>query len=570
MRETKWRVVHDVLEVKNGLAVAKHPLIARAGAEIMEAGGNAVDGAVAAAFTNTVVEPYMSGIGGVGFMMVHLARENKTVVVSYPGRAALAAHERMYELEDGVGSGFLPWRKVKDETNVFGALSVAVPGTVAGLCLAHERYGRLPLAQVMAPAIRLAAEGFPVGWHTSLMLARALPYIKGQAETARIWLDNGYPRATIDPLKPALVVQKALAATLSTIAQGGADAFYRGVLTPKIVEDIKAAGGIITAEDLESYRAEIVEPLEVEYRGHRVCTVPGASGGATMAQILHLAQRFDLAPLRPDSPQGLHLLAECMRLAFADRFRHMGDDTQVPVPWQGLFNQAYRDDRADTIRPDRALEEALAGDPWRYQEAPPEGLPTPSPDRPTDDCTTHLGTMDAEGNMVSCTQTSVMLFGSGITLPQTGVLLNNGMLWFDPEPGRVNSVGPGKRGLINMAPALVLHGGEPLLTIGSSGGRKIIGSNAQIISNIIDHGLGLQQAIDAPRVDASTPQVLLDDRLPREVIEHFERLGHRAAVVGEAFTPRSFSSPVGVLRDPDTGLMTSGLDSFYPTAGAGF
>jgi len=283
-----------------------------------------------------------------------------------------------------------------------------------------------------------------------------------------------------------------------------------------------------------------------------------------------LLEAFDLAAGGPDSLRTLHLEAEAYRRAFADRYRYVGDPKQVPVPWQGLLARAYNRQRAAEIDPERATPSVEPGDPWAFAPAgaaaAASGAGMPGSGGHS---TTHLCAVDAERNVVSLTQTIVDGFGCGVVIPETGVLLNNAMLWLDPEPGRPNSIAPCKRGLNNMSPLVALRDGVPFLAVGSPGGARIVNAISQVVVNVVDHGLGIQDAIAAPRLDASGPELLLDSRLPDEVLVGLERLGHHQRVVEETFHAAHFSTPLGILIDPRDGRLHGGVHPFKESVAIG-
>lgn len=544
----RYPPVHEATGTR-GVVAAKHGLAAEAGLEMLRRGGNAVDAAVAAAFASGVVEPWMSGIGGGGYMVIRRGDTGEAVVVDYSLRAPLAAREDMFEIVPGRSSGLFPWPLVRDDANHQGWLSVAVPGTVAGLALALERFGRLDLATVMEPAIRLAAEGFPVTWYATLRIAVEAPLLARYPETARIFLPGGLPArpAAGEDLPPERIVQPDLAETLRRIARGGADEFYRGETARRIAAAMKAAGGLITEEDLARYRAEVVPALVTPYRGWQVATPPGPAGGVSLAQMLRILEGTDLAALGHNSPLYLHRVASAMRLAFEDRYARLADGAD----WEALLS-------GDHVATLQARLEA--------GRAPAAG----APGEPGGTSTTHLAAADAQGNVVSCTQTLLSLFGSRVTVPGTGILLNNGMFWFDPEPGKPNSPGPGKRPLSNMAPLVAVGpGGWPRVGLGSSGGRRILGANLQILLAIVDGGLGLGAAIGAPRIDVSTGRLLADRRLGDRTLAALAALGHDVVPVSEAPYPQHFASPAGVMAT-EAGLLVGAVDPIMPAEALAF
>lgn len=546
----------------NGMVVTKDILASQAGTEMLRDGGNAVDAAVAAAFAVGVVEPWMSGIGGGGFMLIHLAAENRTIAIDYAMRGPLAADESLFPLEEGFSNTPFGWRKVKDDANIHGWKAVAVPGTVAGLCYAHARYGRLPLARVMAPAIRYAREGFPVTWFTQGAISADAPTLARYPETAAPFFKNGFPK--VAPHSGVeLIVQADLADTLEAIAAEGPDLFYRGVLARRIAAAMATAGGLITAEDLARYQVEVVDPApSVQFGPYQLFSSPCPSGGPTLLETAAILAGTDLADVGWGSPDALHLIAEATRLAWADRFAHLCDPDLMAFPWRALLDPAYAASRRTLIDRSRAMAEAMAGAPapTAHTQGGPGG---------PDGSTTSLVTADREGNVVSLTQTLMTSFGARVTIPGTGIIMNNGMYWFDPVPGKANSVGPGKKPLNNMAPLIVQRDGKPFLAIASSGGRKIPSANLNIFLNAAVWRMGIQEAVSAPRLDVGASGIELDDRFDAQTREALRRRGHQVTAVADGIRPRPFASPTCLRIDADSGLITSGTDPFHVATALG-
>ena len=553
MHANQWLMAKTEAVAANGMVSSKHPLASLAGLEMLKQGGNAVDAAVATAFAVGVVEPWMNGLGGGGFMLVHLAKARRTLAIDFAMVAPAAAHPRMYQLEDGVYEGIFPWRKTKDNENVYGYKAICVPGTVAGLSYALDRFGTMDLATVLQPAIRYAEDGFPVDWFAMVQIALDAEVVATFPETAEIFFKHGFPRKPLEGCKQEMIRQPALAATLRRIAANGADEFYRGETARRIVAAMEANGGLISKSDLAGYEPVVSEPtVEVAYRDCIVATSPGVSGGPTLAQALGLLDGFDLGAWGRGSARSLHMIAEVLRLAFADRFSHMGESAGNESAWRTMLSQEYIACRRNLISMERAIDAILPGNP----------IPSGS--------TTHLSVVDRERNMVSLTQTLLSRFGSRVTIPGTGVLMNNGMFWFNPEPGGANEVMGGKRPLSNMAPALILRNGEPWVTLGASGGRRIIGAVLQIATDLIDYGMSMQEAIGAPRIDVSTGRLLVDSRYPAEVVERLKAMGHDLLQVTESIAPRYFASPCGIMIDRKAGVLRGGADPFHPAVSIGF
>jgi gamma-glutamyltranspeptidase/glutathione hydrolase len=531
-----------------GLVTAEHPTGAAIGAAILERGGNAVDAAVATAFAMPVVEPFMSTLAGSGTMLVHVAKTGETVCLDFNGMAPMAAHASMYRLIGGVATyALFAWPRVENDANVYGHRSVAVPGSVAGLALALQRYGTMTLKDVVEPAVRLARDGFIADWYQALNTAKYLEELAAFPETARIHLRNGRSVYRPPSMEPGdRVTNPDLAASMELIGREGPDVFYRGALAQAIHNDMAANGGLITKDDLAAYQVRVVEPLRGRYRDLDLAFSPGATGGTTALEILNILEQFPASACGFTTAAGLHVRAEAVRRAFADRFTHIGDPTVVGDAFQFLASKEHARGVAREIRRGGTARAAA---------------------RPSDDCTTHVSIVDKHRNMVSLTHTAVSLWGARVVVPGTGILLNNGMIWFDPEPGKPNSVGPGKRGMVNMVPVLGFKKGKPYLALGAPGGRKIIAAIPQVIANLVDTRGSLQAAIDAPRLHHEGSGLEIDDRVGEKNMDALAKRGHTVVKKTETYASLNFARPVGVRITPKG--LEAGLDSFGAAAAAG-
>jgi gamma-glutamyltranspeptidase/glutathione hydrolase len=553
MIRSSLRVTKRTPLADNGMVVAEHPIGAGVGARILERGGNAADAAIATAFAMTVVEPFMSTIAGGGTMLVHLARRGETACIDFNVSAPAACHERTYRLVPGVAPGALfAWHRVENDANVFGHRSVAVPGSVAGLTLALERYGTMDLAAVLEPAIALARDGFIADWYLALTTARYLEELSAVPETARTYLRDG--RWVYRP--PGMeegdrIRYPELARSLELIARDGAGAFYKGAIGQALVAEMRAHQGFITEHDLASYAVRVAPPLTGSYRGLELALPPGATGGVTALEVLNILEAFPKARVGWRTAGGLHRRAQAIRRAFADRFAHLGDAERVQAPWDRLASKAYA----------RAVAAELSGS---RKEGP---ATSHIDDGHGIDCTTHVGVVDRERNMVSLTHTAVSLYGARAVVPGTGILLNNGMIWFDPEPGQPNSIGAGKRALVNMTPLLAFKRGRPHLTLGAPGGRKIVSAVPQVLATLVDEGGSLQAAVEAPRLHDEGSDLCVDDRVGEARIAALRRLGRRVTSQHESYSTINFAKPIGIRVTP-RGL-EAGLDHLRPAAAAG-
>ncbi|HVN84015.1 MAG TPA: gamma-glutamyltransferase [Candidatus Binatia bacterium] len=474
----------------HGMVASDHALASAAGVEILQRGGNAVDAAAATALAVCVVNSSSCGIGGGGFMLAYFPRTQRAIALDYRERAPAAASRDMF-VRDG---------KAVPELSRAGGLAIAVPGEIAGLAHAVRRYGRLQLAVVMEPAIRLARDGFPIGEHLADEIARGREAIAAYPALAAVLLHaDGTARAVGERLQ-----FPALAQTLTQIADQGPQAFYSGATAADLVETVREAGGVFTRDDLASYRPLERPVLRGRYRGRTVLTMPPpSSGGGVLLQILNIIARDDLAALGAQSPTTLHLLAEAMKHAFADRAEVYGDPDFVRVPLPQLLSPRY----AETLR--NRISARTTFDRSFYGQADP----------PRDAGTSHLSVIDGEGNAVALTTTINTGFGSLVMSPRTGVILNNEMDDFAAQPGvpnvfglvgaAANAVAPRKRPLSSMTPTIVLDHGRPVLIVGGSGGPLIITATLQTLLNVVDFDLDAAAAIAAPRIhDQWVPDVL--------------------------------------------------------------
>lgn len=533
---------HDCI-APNGMVASKHRLISEAGVKIMKKDGNAVDAAVAAAFMDTVVEPGMNGIGGEGVMTIHL-ESGENIVIDYVGRPSANCSSDMYELEDVTESGWMGWYKVKDDANVVGYKACVVPGIVAGLSHALENYGTMKLKDVIEPAAKVAEEGFIVGWWTADHIFRRMEAFWKYDEWRRIYLRDGwfpYLPYTTAMASPHVLRNPELAVCLKDIIKGGPDVFYKGWIAKTIAEDMAKNDGLLTEEDFAAYEPIIVEPEPGAYRGYEIVYDPTHSG-TTMMQILNIMEGYDLEETGYGSAETLHIVSEAIGLAFADRFKYMGDPGYVDVPQNGLVSKEYAEKLRERISSDKAIA-IESGDPWPFE---PE-------------CTTALTVADKAGNMVSVNQTLVNSFGSGIVIPGTGIVMNNAMYGLNPEPGTANSIEGRKQRIQNVCPTIVLDGGEGYMALGAPGGRNIQVSVAQAIHHVIDYGMGMQDAVDAPRVTRETGTVFLDSRFPASIRDRLVAMGHNIKYVDPEL--RSWGRPVGILKNRETGMLHGGVYS---------
>src|SRR5215213_8504324 len=519
------------------MVAAKHPWAVRAGNDILDQGGNAVDAAVATAFAISVVEPWMSGLGGVGFMTIQRASGERHVV-DYFGQAPAAATPDMYELTEDFGHSTVGFSGVKDQANAYGPRSVAVPGMVRGMEVALSRFGTKTLRETVAPAVGFAEEGFEVDWYRGMLLASQQDVIRRDPETERIFLKNGQPPAPLFGEPQPRIVQRDLGVTLATIGEQGADGFYRGAVAKRI------------------------EPLVLPYRDVELVLLPYQAGGITIGETLNILNGFDLGATGFNTAITLHLIAEASRRGFADRFAYVGDPAFVNTDWRRLTSVDYAAERRAEIDPTRA---SISG--------PGAGIAATTPNLAAvganEGCTTHFSVVDSDGTMVSVTQTLTLMFGSAVTVPGTGVLLNDSMNLFDPQPGAANEIRPGKRPASSMAHVIAIRDGVPVLAVGAPGGRRIMDTCLQMTIDVIDFGMDIQSACAAPLIDCASPELLVDDRIAVDTRDRLRAMDHKVVDVEVSFSPRGFASPTGVAVDPRTGIRYGGADPFGAGIAAG-
>ena len=491
-----------------GIVVSDHPLATQAGTEILDRGGNAVDAAIATGFALAVVDQAASGLGGGGFMIIYDARDKRAHALDFRETAPEAAHADLYTRNG----------KPVPSLSLTGALAVAVPGEVAGLLAAMKRFGSLPLAALMAPAIRLATEGFPLDAALRYAIERQASNMKKFPELGRVFLVKDEV-----PPEGETIRQPDLGQTLKAVVADGADVFYQGWIAQAIVDTVKKDGGVLTLEDLKSYKPIWREPLVGSYRKRTVITMPPpSSGGVALIEMLNVLEGHQLTKLAPNSATYLHLIAEAMKHAFADRAQYLGDPDFVKAPILTLVSKDYASWIRGRISP-------VKTHPAKYY-----GLGNFKAEQGG---TTHFSVLDRFGNAVACTLSVNTRFGSKILVPKTGIVLNNEMDDFAIHPsGNVyglvgndaNSLQPKKRPLSSMTPTIILQGDRPELIVGGAGGPRIISAVLQTILNVLDFQMPIKEAVEAPRIHHQwiPDELNVEDKLPPETKKSLERRGH--------------------------------------------
>jgi gamma-glutamyltranspeptidase/glutathione hydrolase len=493
---------------KGGIVAAQSRKAAEVGAGVLAAGGDCIDAVIATTFALGVLEPWMSGLGGGGAMVLYRARENRYEVIDYGMRAPNSLRVEDYPLTEGAASDIFPWPRVKDDRNLHGPGSIAVPGVVAGMEEAHRRHAKMPWNELLAPSVKFAGEGLLVDWWTTLMIASTAADLRRYPASAGAYLQDGLPPNAQWGIRSAVrLPQDRLKATLSYLAAEGPRDFYEGDLARSLSADIQSAGGALTMDDLASFRAYGREPLAIPYRGGNVYATPELTCGPTLAHTLRLLQqRLQPGRAGPDAA-AYSEYALALQSAYRERLKDMGD--------------------ADGRRALGAEHLAPA-------------------------CTTHFSVVDKDGNMAAVTQTLLSTFGSKFVTPQSGITMNNGIMWFDPTPGVPNSLEPGKRCLTNYNPVVAQAADGRRLALGASGGRRILPAVTQMLSFVMDFGMDLDAVIHQPRIDASEGAIVIGDvRLPPQTHEALRaRFDYHEAHV-QTF-PMKFACPSVVLRDGAT------------------
>ena len=528
------------LRVKNGIVTSASRLASQAGVDTMQAGGNAVDAAIATAFALAVTWPTAGNIGGGGFMVYH-GEDGDATTFDFREKAPLAATERMFLGLDG---------EIVANSNHRGALSVGVPGTVAGLWKAHQERGSLPWAQLVAPAIKLAREGIPITYSLQSGFARNKSrFDLYPSSRAKFFKADGTAYELGE-----LWVQEDLAHTLELIQADGRDGFYKGENAKRLADYMAVNGGIITEEDLELYQPVEREPIRGNYRGYEIVSMPPpSSGGVALVQMLNILEGYDLSAMGHNSSAYLHVLTESMRRAYADRAEHLGDpDFNEGMPLERLMDKDY----AAKLRSTIDMAKADVSDPTKFAE------PYESEE------TTHFSVVDSEGNMVSMTYTLEYGYGSAMVVAGGGYLLNNEMGDFNAMPGVTNArgaigtapnlVAPEKRMLSSMTPTIVAKDGKPFFTAGSPGGKTIINTTMQLILNVIDHDMNIAESVEAGRIHHQwLPDVTsIEERaVSADSLRLYEALGHPVRVRGAQ------GAAMAVYHDREAGLFLGASDS---------
>ena len=530
-RQSDWfsnvPVGRSVVRATHGMVATSQPLASAAGLDVLKGGGNAVDAAVAVAAVLNVTEPNMTGIGGDAFMLVYSAKTKTLSGLNASGRAPRA-----------LNLDYFTSRKIT-EMPTAGMVPVTVPGAFDGWVTLLEKFGTMKLAELMAPAIELAENGFPVMEKIAADWAAEVPRLKLTPAAASTFLVNGAA-----PQPGAIFVQKNLARTLRTIAKGGRDAFYRGDIARAIVEYCRANGGFLSLEDFAAQKAEWVEPISTTYRGYTLYEIPPNGQGLTALLLLNILEGLDLKAMRGDPERYYHTLIEATKIAFADRNRHIADPAFAKVPVKELLSKDYAARRRALIDPGKAIDVPAYGD------------------VNTGNDTTYFTIVDKDRNAVSFINSIYFNFGSAVVAGDTGIVLQNRGAGFSLDPGHPNRYEPGKRPFHTIIPAMVLRDGQLLMSYGVMGGDIQPQGHAQVLVNLVDRGLNLQQAIDAPRYRyVSGRGVMLEPALTAGVIDALVKRGHQRILPPEGIEHRALmGGGQAIMIDPKTGALLGASD----------
>jgi gamma-glutamyltranspeptidase/glutathione hydrolase len=518
----------SVVRASQGMVATSQPLASQAGLDVLKRGGNAVDAAIAMAAVLSVTEPNMTGVGGDAFMMIYSSKTRKLEGLNASGRAP-----RALNLE------YFTARNITQMPTT-GMEPITVPGAFDGWVTLLDKHGTMKLADLMAPAIGYAEHGFPVMEKTAADWEPEVPKLKLTAAAASTYLVDG--RA---PRPGAMFVQKNLARTLRRLARGGRDAFYRGEIARAIVDYCQKNGGFLSMEDFASHKSEWVEPISTTYRGHTLYEMPPNGQGLTALLLLNILEGIDLTSMRKEPGLYYHTLIEATKIAFADRNRYIADPAFAKVPVKELLSKGYAAGRRALMDPEKAIDAPAYGDIRMGTD------------------TTYFTSVDKDRNAVSFINSLFNSFGSGVVAGETGIMLHNRGTGFSVEPKHPNRIAPGKRPFHTLIPAMVFKDGTLLMSYGVMGGDVQAQGHVQVLVNLIDRGLNLQEAIDAPRVRyISGRSVMMEDGLTEPVISALIGRGHERVLPGPGLTHRALmGGGQAIIIDPATGALLGGSDS---------
>ncbi len=493
-----WQLGKGSATGQRGIVVAQVRSAAEAGVAVLDAGGNAIDAAIATALALAAVEPWNSGLGGIGFALVHRAGQARADVVDFGPVAPAGLNPSSFKLTGRMKQDLFAWPEVEGDANIHGPLSFAIPSSAAGYAHMHKQWGKLPMRDLLAPAIALAKRGLPQDWYTTLKVGASASVLRLYDESARIYLPNGLPPVAPYQGTPGFFRLGNLPATLEHLAKAGLRDVYEGDIAASIVADTKNLGGVLSRGDLAGCQARTLPATEYRWRGRTLELTGGLTAAPTMMRVLDQMASAHFGK-EPDAAWYV-AFARAMKNAYAERLSGLGD--------------------ADPLA--------------------------------AETCTTHLTVCDADGTMVAMTTTLLSSMGSRVVLPGSGILMNNGVMWFDPRPDQPNSIAPGKRPLTNMSPIILRDGDRPWLAAGASGGRRILAAVAQMMTFIADFGMTPEQAAHYPRIDVSGPDgISADRRLPPDVLAALSADGP-TEVVEHGVMPINFACPNVIVQSDGT------------------
>lgn len=494
-----WDIHKKQVTGERGMVSAQHFEAAQAGTKVLENGGNAMDAAIVTALVLSIVEPWLSGVGGGGLMLWAPGDGSAVDTLDFNVRASRNMDRSQYPLAGGTDGDWFDWPAVEGDRNLIGYSSICIPGAIAGFSGALEKYGTLSWAEALAPAIAIADRGMRVDWFTSLCLAIDAAGLSKFDASAALFLEGGKPLRSPNGQECGYRPMPAKAGMLRRLAEAGARDFYEGEIAAGMVRDLAKGGSVIDADDFAAYAPVWKPALSQRYRDIDVQAVSGLCGGPSLLQTFATLE----TALNPDgtAAENAAAYAHAIRSTYEERLKTMGHASQIG------------------------------------------------------DCTSHVSVVDAAGNMVSLTNTLLSRFGSKVTLPSSGMLMNNGMMWFDPRPDVPNAIAPGAQPLANMSPVIVSRDGQPWMAIGAAGGRQIFPAITQLVSYVVDKGMTLEQAFHEPRIDASMPTVVVDQSAAPDVAA---AVSHKypVSIRPNTLHPVQFAIPTAVLRDPETGRAT--------------
>lgn len=520
-----------------GMVASAHPLATLAGVRTLQAGGNAVDAAVAVAAALNVCEPFMSGVGGDGYMLIHTASDGKLRALDYVGRSPYASKPDPFVNEEG---------RPDPEALGLGPKASLVPGAIGGWLTAHAEFGRLSRETVFAPAIEYAEGGFPLTVRGAVFIQSGVDRLNDEARA--VFAPDG-----VVPPPGTIIRQPNLARTYRTLADGGADEFYRGSIAKEIARFSQENGGIITEQDLATYEPEWQEPISINYRGYDIYCPPLPCSGMQYLITLKLVEGFDMAGMGQNSAAYIHHLAEAMKLAVADRTTYAPDPSS---PIQGLLSEKYAAERRKLIDPRKPG--YSGGERYTAHKLPQEIMPG-SIESLKHESTTHFVTVDDQGNAVACTQTLGGGFGSAVVHGSTGLALNNFFHWFDDEPTSPNVIAPNKKVEMCLAPSQIWRDGKLFGMVGTPGSFGIMQTTPQMIMNLLDHQYSIQAAIEAPRFRTGTGYELpMEGRIPADVQAQLAAMGHQVQAMDN--WTMFVGGGQGLMIDPESGAYMAGAD----------